>query len=205
MAIQHGNKYHLVFPLAEGNLLDLWKQDTMSPKKPTDVAWILAQCCGVADGLRLIHNGSGEPSDGAVNKGRHGDIKPENILCFQAPKGYHRLVISDFGLTDFHSSHSVSVAPEKVTGLTRTYRSPEVDMQIPTYRAYDVWSLGCVFLEFISWFLVGHNDTRGKFSEERKNEDILCWNIGNVYTEDKFFNINKEIPVLKTCVKNVSL
>ncbi|KAI2612267.1 kinase-like protein [Hypoxylon fragiforme] len=174
MAIQHGNKYHLVFPLAEGNLLDLWKQDTMSPKKPTDVAWILAQCCGVADGLRLIHNGSGEPSDGAVNKGRHGDIKTENILCFQAPKGYHRLVISDFGLTDFHSSHSVSVAPEKVTGLT----------------------------QFISWFLVGHNDTRGKFSEERKNEDILCWNIGNVYTEDKFFNINKEIPVLKTCVKN---
>ncbi|OTA65406.1 kinase-like protein [Hypoxylon sp. EC38] len=210
MTMQHGDKYYLVFPLARGNLVDLWEKEDIPLMTPQLVEWVLDQCLGITEGLWKIHHDSSWaddqvrtdeqlPSDDKRNRGRHGDIKPENILCFSIRGGNYRLVITDFGLTRFHSALSVSkIAAERVSGFSRTYRPPELDMKSFISQAYDMWSLGCVFLEFVSWLLIGYSNTRSIFNQARLTEDISNHNV----PEDKFFNIHDGVPVVKPSVKN---
>lgn len=96
--------------------------------------------------------------------GRHGDLKPENILWFNDSNGpqnsngvgpYGILQITDFGLGRFHRLESRSmVDPKKVAG-SASYTPPEISLVQFVSRAYDIWSLGCVFLEFVTWLLEG--------------------------------------------------
>ena len=51
---------------------------------------------------------------------------------------------------------------------------------------YDVWSLGCVFLEFLSWFLLGYDEAIDRFAQERADDSLQ----GNV-KEDTFFTFEK--------------
>ncbi|OTB05608.1 hypothetical protein M426DRAFT_10355 [Hypoxylon sp. CI-4A] len=212
MTLQHADKYYLIFPLAQGNLRDLWEQKQMPPTTPQHVEWLLDQCLGLTAGLSRIHHYSTQSDDVHTheeltlkdnqNKGRHGDIKPENILFFPISEGNYRLVITDFGLTRFHSSLSVSnIAANRVYGYSRTYRPPEFDMESSISQAYDMWSLGCVFLEFVSWFLLGHiSNARDPFNRARRKDDIHI--LGNNFREDKFFNIEGNGPVVKQSVKD---
>lgn len=40
--------------------------------------------------------------------------------------------------------------------MTVTYRPPEYDTKLkPVSRSWDVWGLGCTYLEFVTWFLLG--------------------------------------------------
>jgi serine/threonine protein kinase len=95
--------------------------------------------------------------------GRHGDINPGNILWFKDSdsvpgelKGTMKL--ADFGQAELNSLKS-RTSPRNVAH-TLTYRPPECD-RIPGYEAlpirqtYDMWCLGCVFLEFVTWMLGG--------------------------------------------------
>ncbi|KAK1714550.1 uncharacterized protein BDZ83DRAFT_63502 [Colletotrichum acutatum] len=99
------NRFYLIFPWAESDLMKYWK--VLNPK-PSNAAetmlWIAEQCRGISDDLVRIHEYNSSdlqdmeaqlssqllsPSD-ALNRdnhesdkrqyGRHGDIKPENIL-----------------------------------------------------------------------------------------------------------------------------
>lgn len=82
--------------------------------------------------------------------GRHGDIKPENILWFQPHdlNGDHgafggKFVISDFGLTEFHRDETGLVSPMN-TARSPTYRAPEYDVSETISQSYDIWTMGCV-------------------------------------------------------------
>lgn len=160
MAFKHGERYYLLFRWAEGNLVDLWKKHRLSPTSSSDTRWLIKQSLGMADGLRKINCHSSwdqSGSNGTAHKdrkyrGRHGDIKPENILWFEKDGDtQHHLVISDFGLTRFHSPDSVSrVANRLVGGFSPTYSPPELDLQEELSQKYDIWSLGCLYLEFLS-------------------------------------------------------
>lgn len=117
--------------------------------------------------------------------GRHGDLKPENILWFKPYNHQSRfgvLKISDFGLTRFHrtrsKSHFESVA------VSPTYRPPEYDIAQMVSQSYDIWTLGCVLLEFITWYLRGWEGVEG-FSKERTTDD------NKEIPEDVFFNFVK--------------
>ncbi|KAK1715595.1 kinase-like domain-containing protein, partial [Colletotrichum lupini] len=124
--------------------------------------------------------------------GRHGDIKPENILWFKKYEESRRnfLVISDFGLTRFNTADSRSkVAYDAVKGFSGSYRPPDVDLKRTISQRYDIWSLGCVFLEFVSWFLVGHDRTQKDFTDSRLQEDGSHTG-SRILLEDKFFNFN---------------
>ncbi|KAI8623796.1 hypothetical protein F5Y19DRAFT_346491 [Xylariaceae sp. FL1651] len=213
MAFQHNSQYYLVFPLAVGNLKDIWQKTRKRPTLKRDVLWVLQQCLGVADGLWKIHKheswfakGLAPSRDEDKNRGRHGDIKPQNILVFKtSEEGQYRLVISDFGLTRFHSAQSISnVPPDKVGGLSRTYRAPEFDLNATISQAYDMWSLGCLYLELISWFLLGFEDGPKEFAYLRGEDDIPTPGLPPIpnYTEDKFFNIINNEPVVKDSVRN---
>lgn len=111
---------------------------------------------------------SSNTSDGQVernkdqNCGRHGDIKPANILWYKQERNDHGLgvlKISDFGLTTFHSALTTKVPAHEVP-ITETYAAPEryFDAEISDVvsRPFDIWSLGCVYLEFITWTLLGN-------------------------------------------------
>lgn len=97
------------------------------------------------------------------DNGRHGDLKPENILRFiDSESGNSHLVIADVGLTKFH----VLATQERrknssIASRTLRYEAPEMnvdDPNTPRSRDYDVWSMGCIFLEFIIWILYGANE-----------------------------------------------
>jgi serine/threonine protein kinase len=203
-------KYHLMFPYADANLRKYWA-DRPSPNfDQATVLWSLKQMAGIANALSQIHNfsvtyplsvdGPGnfrvqEDAKLSVKKseelyGRHGDIKPENILWFQQTSDTNDengiLQIADFGLGRFHGRDSRSnVKPESVLG-SPTYEPPECKLHRPVSRAYDIWSLGCLYLEFITWLLKGSAEIEG-FSEFRGRSGSRSKD----FNDDYFFTIIK--------------
>lgn len=167
-AYSQPGRHFLILPLAKGNLVEFWNKGGPLSRDPT---WLLRQCYGLADGLRRIHKCEAPevvPSSHGRRflRGRHGDIKPPNILWFADElTGENRLVLSDFTLMRFHAPGSKTDTHVDRVGRTMTYRAPELD-DFPSFdsrvsQKYDIWSLGCVFLEFISCYLVGYEATRG--------------------------------------------
>ncbi|KAK8139414.1 hypothetical protein PG984_002794 [Apiospora sp. TS-2023a] len=159
---------YLVFPWANGNLRDFWRDkypDPDSAGTPDRLSkWILSQCLGLLHGLELIHNNgsrSGLGVQGAATYGTHGDLKPENILWFIGQSKLDEiqdlglLKISDFAGTQFHRKSSKSRVNWNELHTTDTYQAPETTTDYMVGQGYDLWSLGCVFLEFITWYIAG--------------------------------------------------
>jgi serine/threonine protein kinase len=221
-----GNKYHLMFPYANANLRKYWEDHPTPNFDENTVLWSLKQMSGIASGLQLIHDfrvtvplsvpgaGTGDIRLGKgkgvvqlkVQKGeqwfgRHGDIKPENVLWFAKDQYSPRphpmgvLQIADFGLGRFHGRDSRSgVNPETILS-SPTYEPPECKMRLPVSRAYDIWSLGCIYLEFITWLLRGSAAIDG-FADFR-GRDATDTGIN----DDNFFTIATEDGVLKASVR----
>lgn len=106
--------------------------------------------------------------DEGKDYGRHGDIKPENVLWFKQDSGHPEfgiLKMSDFGLTTFHRALTTGVRVEDVR-VTNTYSAPEREIDETLSRPFDVWSLGCIFLEFVTWILLGSKNI-SKFADLR--------------------------------------
>lgn len=206
VTFQHKEQLHLVFPWADGNLQDFWEKEYPDPNSPvrefTLAKWVIEQCLGLALGLKAIHHNcvdksqaeeQGLPLDASKKKhGRHGDFKPENILWFKQNRtstpdsvtGVFK--ISDFGFADFHASMSASRIPTSdIPGMTSTYRAPEWDVKRSVASSYDIWSFGCVLLEFIEWYLCGWQGVED-FSKKRATDSVT--GIPD-YTEDNFFNL----------------
>lgn len=162
----------LIFPLAKGSLIELWHQWDDSP--PENALGMIEQCHGLMEGLQHIHQyvSTGLSQDVTV-LGRHGDIKPQNILWFRDSSNKDRLVLSDFTLMRFHEKDSnQETTLDRISG-TRTYRAPEVEVSSHHHvsQKYDVWSLGCVFLELISCYLLGYKATRGRAFKGADGQD----------------------------------
>lgn len=181
--------YHFIFPYATSNLRDYWAS-CKPPAKKEDYLWVLQQMRGLISGLNAIHNFQAPqpfPSDVVSSEtarrrpwyagdllvdepdakfGRHGDLKPENILVLENQGFKETLQISDFGLGRFHRFESRSrVDPNSING-SPTYTPPDLALKVPVSRAYDIWSMGCVFLEFITWVLEGSRGLQ-KFANQR--------------------------------------
>ncbi|KAK7746438.1 hypothetical protein SLS53_002397 [Cytospora paraplurivora] len=63
------------------------------------------------------------------------------------------LVIGDFGGGAFYDA---ATNPDPLRQITVAYRPPEYDTKLrPISRSWDVWGLGCTYLEFVTWFLLG--------------------------------------------------
>ncbi|XP_049448060.1 dual specificity protein kinase CLK4-like [Epinephelus fuscoguttatus] len=91
------------------------------------------------------------------NKLTHTDLKPENILfvCSDYDLEYNNetkskkkkprsldVKVVDFGTATFDHEHHESLVS------TRHYRAPEVILDLGWNQSCDVWSLGCVLMEF---------------------------------------------------------
>lgn len=109
---------------------------------------------------------------------RHGDLKPENILRFVGSEGgLGTLKIADMGLAKRHI-----VATQDRSLLTSTsygtihYEPPEAapGLKGPRSRLYDVWSMGCITLEFIIWILYGNDDLNSFYSQVKGDKNQVC-------------------------------
>ncbi|KAF2467328.1 uncharacterized protein BDR25DRAFT_267485 [Lindgomyces ingoldianus] len=161
MTWNYQGDYYLLFPWAECDLFAYWADKSHAPSwyaedksiDPETVRWMSGQILGMMDALDSIHS----PRLPNTEYGRHGDLKPQNILCYEDPQGGRgTLVISDFGSSSFHTEHSRSNILAAGLPVTLTYRPPEFDIEGgKVSRASDIWSFGCVLLEFVCWALGG--------------------------------------------------
>ncbi|GFF33597.1 hypothetical protein IFM61606_04242 [Aspergillus udagawae] len=187
---KEGGKFHLVFPWADANLRNYWKRIPLERIDYHKVLWSLKQMTGLASALSLIH-GFQLPDERQPGRhfGRHGDLKAENIVWFASYPGCTDadgiLQITDLGLASLHSIGSVSNGDPAGVLCTRTYRPPDNHRNHHISRKWDVWSLGCLYLEFITWIVLGF-DAIVEFAEFRGAEggetDEL--NEDNFYTAD---------------------
>jgi serine/threonine protein kinase len=116
--------------------------------------------------------------------GRHGDINPGNILWYDDTADARdvlrgTLKIADFGQAELNTLKSKT--KEREVAITLTYRPPECDQGLdrirPTIRqTYDMWCLGCVYLEFLTWFIGGY-DLLMEFTKSRMTPDLFQNNV----------------------------
>ncbi|CAI9632475.1 hypothetical protein GT037_010222 [Alternaria burnsii] len=198
---EHHDRLHMIFPWADGNLFQFWKDRFPNlsdlPRNQVLAKWMIHQFLGLADGLNRIHEsdtslapGDLKPEDKKRTHGRHGDIKPENILWFKNPTGGSSidklgdLMISDLGSTEFHGTRSQEVQANAAGGFTPTYKSPEFDIMERVRPESDIWSFGCVLFQFVVWYVLGWQGVQ-EFSDRRKEDSTLPVPL------DNFFHFNK--------------
>lgn len=168
----HDGRY-FVFPWAtKGNLRQLWEKHGRMQRDSTVIQWALGQIRGLAEGLVLLHKAGF----------RHGDLKPQNILVFDAENdsGLGSLVVADVGIAKYHAyeTQKRQLGNQQTTNRASTsrYEPPEIKLRVSDNRLvvlsrrYDSWSLGCILLEFIIWLHYGW-DELVRFNNERIGYD----------------------------------
>ncbi|KFP58064.1 Dual specificity protein kinase CLK1, partial [Cariama cristata] len=147
-------EYHghvcIVFEVLGLSTYDFIKENGFLPLRLDHIRRMAYQICKSVNFLHL-------------NKLTHTDLKPENILFVTSdyieeynPKlkcTEHTLKNPDIKVVDFGSAtyddeyHSTLVS-------TRYYRAPEVILALGWSQPCDVWSIGCIFLEYYLGFTV---------------------------------------------------
>jgi serine/threonine protein kinase len=170
--------FYLIFPYALCNLRQYWESTPIPDFTSDTVLWMLRECKAMASALYTVHEsrsthepvnpypaippsrtgvGVSHPDDDGRLYGRHGDIKAENILWFPEDKEDSQglLVIADFGLMAFHTKDTRSEVDAKRINGSPSYEPPELMLHSKISRAFDIWSLGCLYLEFTTWLVCG--------------------------------------------------
>lgn len=168
-AMTRGRQRCLMFLWADGgNLRDFWAQNSKPILTAEYAKQVIEQLRGIAEALTKLHGYKGSYHY------RHGDLKPENILNFpdKNPSRIGTFKISDMGSA---KHHSVATRLRERTGgkafATMVYQPPEsmTNKLGASSRRYDIWSMGCVTLEFIVWLLYGYEELV-RFGEKIKGK-----------------------------------
>lgn len=168
-------EHYFLFPYAESDLDRYWSLETNwhavnsknAELRYQTITWISEQVLGMVAAMAHIHN-----LDKTLHPdkrfGRHGDLKPENVLWYRSTKDSRGIfIIADLGLAACNSEHSRSGVPVATVARTPSYRSPECDLQDGKIsRSYDIWTMGCLLLEMVCW-IVGGPVSRDNFARER--------------------------------------
>ncbi|RSL49704.1 hypothetical protein CEP54_012298 [Fusarium duplospermum] len=159
---QHGEKHYFMFPWAEhGNLWEFWTTGSGARLDKPYIIWVFRQLTGLADAIEKLHDRSQSRSC------RHGDLKPENILCFRHGDNERdtetpavRMVITDVGLARDHIERTQFRESTNTRVSTKRYAGPEMDVNPggALSRRFDIWSMGCIFLELVLWILYGKEE-----------------------------------------------
>lgn len=169
--------YYLLFPYATGNLELLWITRSDLVGSSEAALWMSEQCYHVTHALARVH-GSAQEIDQSDDSSSffaiiHGDLRPANILWFTkgAELQDSKLVIADWGSAE--PDLRLYLEPTtRLKSIGRSYRPPECDDpdgHIST--ALDIWALGCIFLEFVTWSLLGWEAVEDIFAAARSGPD----------------------------------
>ncbi|KAL4865573.1 hypothetical protein BDV12DRAFT_188059 [Aspergillus spectabilis] len=178
-----GDKCHFVFPWADGTLKDYWEKTGKPILSPWLLIWYLQQMVGLASGLAFFHDFT-NPTTGMPRFGRHGDIKAQNILWFQ---NGNVLKIADLGLASVRGRGSRSNVPPSTVRGSPTYSPPDAERKCLVSRKWDIWSLGCLYLEMMTHLILGC-DAIAKFADQRRERSI---DIPELFT-DAFYSSSYE-------------
>ncbi|KAF2623989.1 kinase-like protein [Macroventuria anomochaeta] len=179
------SKYHMIYEKADCNLEEFMaKHQNASGVRSLRAQDLAQQLSGIVGALSVIHNQSppdedanrlGIPQQESQKSGYIHDIKTDNLLLFkyiQDGKDIYWFRLSDFScakVVEFVATvsglHRQSWQSTSKSG-TPIYRAPESMTQGKTSRPYDLWSLGCVFLEVLVWFIEGYKALED-FREQR--------------------------------------
>ncbi|KAF2466682.1 kinase-like protein [Lindgomyces ingoldianus] len=166
-----GNKYHLVLEYANHGSLKEYLQSSSPPCSALGLQRFWNNAMGLLQGLRQIHNTSLCDTKTGSMVGIHADITPQNILVFgnnEEPSYDVTFKISDFRMSSIKSSVGNNTP---VVG-TDTYAAPEYSsahIDGRRERPYDIWSLGCIYMELIVWLTSGSDGLKG-FRDRRAKE-----------------------------------
>jgi len=159
--IESKDDYYVIFPWAdEGNLGSYWEKQGSNN---ISEGWMFGQMLGLTEALEGFHR----------TGFRHGDLKPDNILLFSSIGG-PTLVIGDVGISRFHEKDTFKRNTKTTTeATTPSYQAPEVhgNPDAPRSRTYDIWSFGCVFLEFVIWHLFDDKAVKSFRSVRRASDE----------------------------------
>lgn len=142
------DRHSMFFPLAQMDLKTFLRTKPAAPFD--DDKYLFQSMHNLASALETIHNPF------ICQLGYHRDIKPGNILLID-----NVFKISDFGLARFKPHTEGDSTKSQYRGGDNIYGAPDrvppdVDEDDPKIgRKYDVWSLGCVFLELASFVARG--------------------------------------------------
>lgn len=179
-SFEQDDQYNLIFPLAWLNLRDFLADPAMSGMP--EYAY-LEQMTGITGALSCLHNDL-KDIDSEPLTCMHLDLKPENILIFNEGSMYGTWKLADFGLSSIQIKDSkLTLPPHPGYG---TYEPPECQLNQEQTPAYDMWSLGCIFLECIVSALEGHEAIEA-FADARMKESRM-----GLYSiiDDYFFSLN---------------
>ncbi|KAK0666020.1 hypothetical protein QBC41DRAFT_399065 [Cercophora samala] len=205
-----GNEDHyLMFEWADGgNLRTLWEKALSQPLTPNLLKAAVREIWGIADGLDKAHNPKSGP------RFRHGDLKPENILWFKGDDEIGTLKIADWGLAKGYNEKT-ELRNSRTTGQqgTRMYEPPEEDtgegISLPAVnswlglgatqtgrvksRVYDVWSLGCIIMEFIIWLLYGEQGRKTFVRELRGHSEVTLFYQSTTHNSKKVAKVHEVV------------
>ena len=180
-SFSHQGHDFIILPLAEADLRHFWAATEPASIEP---AWCLQEMAGLTEALSHIHN-STLTLDLRPLHGFHMDLKPTNILIMKDEVSGHRSWnIGDFSLSCFYLKDT----DKEISTISGpgTYEPPERQLELPQSQASDIWSLGCVFAECVSWLIRG-SSAIDDFAEARmKDLQIPSSN----FIDDHFFSLN---------------
>ncbi|KAL8718585.1 MAG: hypothetical protein Q9225_004301 [Loekoesia sp. 1 TL-2023] len=180
-AYSYKRKYNLIFPQADGGSLKDLFDGKLSSEGLESTETLMVAIAGLSSALCEVHNLS---FDSIKLMGCHRDLKPSNILIDKSD-----LLLADFGLSRFKSSDESSRS--KFQQGQGDYLAPEcedLEFKDPTQReigrSSDIWSLGCVLLELLTYLVDGSQGVQD-FRLRRKRD------IGRISVY-RFYSGNKE-------------
>ena len=201
-------RYYMLFPYAQCNLREyMGKPEYKFAEK--DAFWLLDQFRGMAGAVKRIHDLSyveaptssltvTTPTAGERRTAWHHDIKPENILFFKdSSSDYGMFRVSDWGSAKVNTYRTRSYHTKHPIG-TLTYEAPEYTSKGETSRPYDLWSLGCVFLELLIWAVFDSTHVEN-FSDQRDDIRNADSGTGSI-TDDAFWQKKGNEFVLRKTV-----
>ncbi|KAF4784666.1 protein kinase domain-containing protein [Colletotrichum scovillei] len=184
-----GDRSYILSPWAGGGDLDHFWQTHGDGKRNSEMAlWSLKQMLGLVKALYALHEELGE----AVNC-RHGDLKPGKILHFKFDDNKDHLgilKITGFGISRIHLEATFDrlERPTNTGATSPSYEAPEATATSKDAISlkYDIWSIGCIFLEFVIW-LAQDWDAVQSFANARKSTSAHAGGAipSHFYTIDK--------------------
>ena len=205
LAFRRQNTEYIIFPWAEGGSLDdFWSDKDPKDFTATELRhWMEQNIIGLLGAVHTLHrigfsHGDLKPGNILVFSEPKNPENPEQrcysyefrwtnndaTSTFLLPRELGILKIADFGTARVNSNATIARTRDAnaLTGSQR-YAPPEFDRNelahnSPRSRLYDVWSMGCILLEFITWVCYGRGGVQRLSSRLEEPYPGRFWTIG---------------------------
>lgn len=156
----HGSVFNMIFPLADLTL-HVYLRSAEPPHSKRERQAFFTEVYNLASALDSLHNFHLKVDGLELRQiGYHHDLEPQNILVLG-----ETFQIADFGLARFKDFDESSKTDRKMG--TRTYGPPESGEGSRNGRAHDMWSMGCILSELVTFCILGLEGVKD-FAQKRE-------------------------------------